>query len=233
LEAEERKQIPKLHKIWVDIGVGRREEALKKVSIGDAMVVDQGPERMGKNLFCARGLDDKGGCYAVLETVRRLSKEKTLKARVTAVATVQEEIGTRGAVASTYAVSPDVGVAVDLTHATDFPDGEANRYGEYKLGGGPVLTRGPNINPKVFERLKRCAEREKIAYQVEADPGPTGTDARAIQLSRAGVATGLISIPARYLHTPNEMVHLGDIENTIRLLMAFARSLVPSDDFRW
>ncbi len=234
LDAEERKQLPKLHKIWIDIGARNKEEALEKISIGDGIVYDQEPMEMGNNLFCARALDDKSGCYVVFEVLKRLAKEKkNLEACVTSVATVQEEIGTRGAIPSSYSVKPDVGIAVDVGHATDFPDGEQSRFGEFKLGAGPILSRGANINPKVFERLKQCAEKEAIPYQVEAAPGATGTDARAIQLTREGVAAGLVSIPLRYMHTPNELAHLEDIENTVKLLLAFSRSLKASDSFVW
>ena len=134
---------------------------------------------------------------------------------------------------ATYGVHPDVGIAVDVAHATDFPDGDANKLGEFKLGAGPVIARGPNICPKVFEHLKACAERLKMPYQVEAEAGPTGTDARVIQLSREGVAAGLVSIPLRYMHTPHEMVVLSDVEATVRLLAEFIRSLKPSDTFKW
>lgn len=232
LDAEERKKMPKLHSIWIDIGANSKEEALKKVAIGDPIVYEQEPFYLENRTFCARGLDDRAGCYAILEVLRRLSKEK-LEACVTSVATTQEEIGTRGAIPSSYSVRPDVGIAVDVGHATDFPDGESNRLGEFKLGAGPILSRGPNIHPMVFERLKACAERLKISYQVEAAAGPTGTDARVIQMTRSGVATGLVSIPLRYMHTPNEMAHLTDIENVVQLLVEFARTLTASDRFEW
>ena len=232
LTAEERKQIPKLHSLWIDIGASSKEEALKKVSIGDVAVYDNEPFYIDNGFLCARGIDDRGGAYVVHEVLRRLSKE-TMTASLTAVATTQEEIGTRGAVTATYGVHPDVGIAVDVGHATDFPDGDSNKLGDYKLGAGPIITRGPNICPVVFSKLKACAERLKIPYQVEAESGPTGTDARVIQLSREGVAAGLVSIPLRYMHTPHEVACLDDIEWTIQLLAEFVRSLKADDKFEW
>jgi endoglucanase len=233
LDAEERKKLPKLQAIWIDIGAKSREEALKKIAIGDPIVYEQEPFYVLNGCMCGRGIDDRGGTYVVQEVLRRLAKDRHLEASLTSVSTTQEEIGIRGAMPVTYAIHPDVGIAVDVGHATDFPDGDSNRLGDFKLGAGPILARGPNISPIVFVRLKECAERLKIPYQVEAESGPTGTDARVIQMSRNGVATGLVSIPLRYMHTPNEMVRLDDIEWTIQLLVEFTRSLKASDKFEW
>ena len=230
LTAEERKQMPKLQSIWIDIGARSKEEAMKRVSVGDAVVYDNEPFYMDNGCLCARGIDDRGGTYVVQEVLRRLSKEK-MAASLTAVSTTQEEIGTRGAIPAAYEVHPDIGIAVDVGHATDFPDGDSNKLGEFKLGAGPIIARGPNISPRVFEALKACAERLKIPYQVEAESGPTGTDARVIQMSREGVATGLVSIPLRYMHTPHELACLDDIEWVIQLLVEFTRSLKKNDKF--
>lgn len=232
LTAEERKQLPKLESMWIDIGAQTREEALERVSIGDTVVYDNEPFYVGDGLLSARGIDDRGGTYVVQEVLRRLAKKK-LAASLTSVSTTQEEIGTRGAMTAAYEVHPDVGIAVDVGHATDFPDGDSNKLGEFKLGSGPILARGPNICPKVFDLLKSCAERLKIPYQVEAESGPTGTDARVIQMSREGVATGLVSIPLRYMHTPHELVCLDDIEWCVQLLAEFVQSLKPNETFEW
>lgn len=233
LDADERKKLPKLENIWIDIGAKSKEEALKKVAIGDPVVYDQEPFYLENGCMCARGIDDRSGTYVVQEVLRRLAKDKNLQASLTSVSTTQEEIGTRGAIPASYSVHPTIGIAVDVGHATDFPDGDSNRLGEFKLGAGPILARGPNINPLIFKRLQECAESLKMPYQVEAESGPTGTDARVIQMSREGVATGLVSIPLRYMHTPNEMVCLDDIENVIQLLVAFVRSLKKEDNFEW
>lgn len=234
MDAKERKEVPETHQIWVDIGAKSRAEAEALVSVGDAAVFDCGMEPLGAGRYAARAFDDKAGCYCVFEALRRI-KEKGGNPgfKVTAVATSQEEIGTRGAWTASYSVNPQVGIAVDVEHATDFPSCDTRRHGLVKLGEGPVISRGPNINPVVFEKLAACAEREGIPYQVNAEPRPTGTDARILQMTRRGVATGLLGIPLRYMHTPAETADLSDVENCVRLLEAFALSLKPEDDFTY
>ncbi len=232
MSAEDRKKVPETHEIWIDIGVKSKAEAEKVVRIGDPAVYDQSFELIRGSVGVARAFDDKAGAYAVLEAVRRLTKGK-LAARVTAAATTQEEIGTRGAMTAAFSENPHFAIAVDVGHATDSPDCDLRKYGEFIQGGGPIVCRGPNINPLIFDRIIECAEKNKIPYQVEADPRPTGTDARAIQVAQAGIATGLLSIPLRYMHTPSEMVDLEDIEHTVQLLVAFARSLKKGDRGIW
>lgn len=232
MDAEDRKKVPETHEIWIDIGVSSREEAAKLVRIGDPAVYDQSFELIRGSVGVARAFDDKAGAYAVLEAVRRLTKGK-LAARATAAATTQEEIGTRGAMTAAYSEKPDFAIAVDVGHATDSPDCDHRKYGSFKQGGGPIVCRGPNINPIVYDRIIACAKKNKIPYQLEADSRPTGTDARAIQVAGPGVATGLISIPLRYMHTPSEMVDLNDIEHTVQLLEAFARSLKKGERGTW
>ncbi len=238
MSAEDRKKVPETHQIWIDLGVNSKAEAEALVRIGDAAVYDQGFELLRGSVGVARAFDDKAGAYAVLEAVRRLATQKEkggakLAARVTAAATTQEEIGTRGAMTAAYSENPDFAIAVDVGHATDSPDCDARKYGSFKLGGGPIVCRGPNINPMLFERIIAVAEKAKIPYQVEADPRPTGTDARAIQVAQAGIATGLLSIPLRYMHTPSELVDLEDIEHTVQLLVAVARSLKKGERGIW
>ncbi|MFV0416384.1 MAG: M20/M25/M40 family metallo-hydrolase [Chthoniobacterales bacterium] len=234
MNPDDRKKVPETHEIWIDIGVKSKEEAEALVRIGDTAVYDQSFELVRGSVGVARAFDDKAGAYAVIEAVSRLAEnKKKLAAKVTAAATTQEEIGTRGAMTAAHSVNPQIAIAVDVGHATDSPDCDPRKYGRFTQGGGPIVCRGPNINPFVFERIVECAEGEKIPYQIEADPRPTGTDARAIQIARSGVATGLLSIPLRYMHTPSEMVDLQDIENTVRLLVAFARSLKKGDNGIW
>jgi endoglucanase len=236
MSAEDRKKVPDTHQIWIDLGVSSKAEAEALVRIGDAAVYDQGFELLRGSVGVARAFDDKAGAYAVLEAVRRLATEKgktKLAARVTAAATTQEEIGTRGAITAAYSENPDFAIAVDVGHATDSPDCDARKYGSFKMGGGPIICRGPNINPVIFERIVSVAEKAKIPYQIEADSRPTGTDARAIQVAQAGIATGLLSIPLRYMHTPSEMVDLEDIEHTVQLLVAVARSLKKGERGIW
>lgn len=219
LEDEERKKVVKFKELWVDIGASSREEAEKRVSVGDPAVLAYGPEKLTDELLVARGIDDRVGAYVVLEALRLL-KELGPKCAAFSVATVQEEIGLRGAKTSAFGLEPQIGIAVDVTFTADTPgtEGEKKRLNDLKLGKGPVISRGPNINPKLFELLVDTAEREGIPYQVEPAPRGTGTDANAIQLTRAGVATALVSIPNRYMHSPCEIVAFSDLENAAKLL---------------
>lgn len=231
MTAEDRKKVPELHELWIDIGAGSEAVARRRVSIGDAVVYDHAFEVLeGTPLIVGRAMDNKVGCYVVNETLLRVAARRAkLSATVVAVSTSQEEIGTRGATTSAFAVDPDFAIAVDVGHATDHPDCDARKFGKFRLGGGPIISRGPNINPVVYKRLIALAEKEKIPYQIKSEPRPTGTDARAIQMARGGIATGLIAVPLRYMHTPNEMISLEDLEACVQLLTAFALSLKKGD----
>jgi endoglucanase len=234
MDEEDRKKVPKKHEIWIDIGAKSKEAALARVDIGDVATYDHEFELIAGSIGTARAFDNKVGAYIVGEALVRLAKTKArLAAKVVAVATTQEEIGVRGATTSGFAVDPHVALVVDVGHATDHPDCDNRKFGETKLGAGPILCRGPNINPKVFDRLLACARDGKIPHQIEADPRPTGTDARAIQTARGGVACGLVSVPLRYMHTPSEVVDLQDVENCVRLFVAFAKSLRKAESFDW
>tara|TARA_B100001248_G_scaffold262537_1_gene259251 strand:- start:20521 stop:21597 length:1077 start_codon:yes stop_codon:yes gene_type:complete len=225
MDAEDRKKTPKLHEMWIDIGAKSDKEALKLVSIGDPIVYDHGFELIRGSIGAARAFDDKAGCYVVSETLRRLSKlKKKLAACLVSVATAQEEVGVRGATTSSFSVNPHIAIAVDVGHATDHPNCDPKRFGKFEMSKGPIISRGPNTNPMVFKKLTDCAKKLKIPYQIEADARPTGTDARVMQMARQGVATGLISIPLRYMHTPSEMVDLADVENAVKLLVGFVQS---------
>ena len=234
MDDEDRKKVPKKHEIWIDIAAGSKKETLERVSIGDVATYDHELELIHGSIGAARAFDNKVGAYIVGETLIRLSRDtKKLAAKVVSVATSQEEIGTRGATTATFAVDPHIAIAVDVGHATDHPDCDNRKFGETKLSGGPIICRGANINPKVFERLIKAAKKLKIPYQLEADPRPTGTDARAIQVGRGGVATGLISVPLRYMHTPSEVVDLEDVERCVQLLVEFAKGLEKGDYAHW
>ncbi len=232
LEPEERKKLVKLDQLFIDIGAKDRKEAEKLVSIGDPAVPAVEFEVLNKDIVVGRGFDDKAGAWVVSEVLRILSKKK-LNACVHAVATVQEEIGLRGARTSAFGIAPDVGIATDVTFATDYPTEEsgATKLGDIRIGKGPVISRGPNINPKVFDLLVDVAKKEKIPYQIEAAPRATGTDANAIQITRAGVATGLISIPNRYMHSPVELISLNDLENVAKLMAGFVLRLDKKTNF--
>ena len=232
MDEDDRKKVPKKHEIWIDVGVRSKDEALARVSIGDVATYDHEFEMFSGSIGTARAFDNKVGAYIVGETLIRLAREK-LAAKVVSVATAQEEIGVRGATTSAYLADPHIAIAVDVGHATDHPDCDNRKFGETKLGGGPILCRGANINPKVYDRLLQAAKKTGIPYQIEADPRPTGTDARAIQMGRGGVATGLVSIPLRYMHTPSEVVDLEDVERCVQLLVEFAKGLEKGDYAHW
>lgn len=234
LTPEERKKIPEKQNLWIDIGAKDKEDALKRVSVGDVGVYDQAFSWLSGTVGIARAFDNKSGCYTVCEALRRLAHEKAeLRASVVSVATTQEEIGCRGARAVAGGVEADFAIAVDVGHATDHPECDNRRFGEFKLGGGPILTRGPNVSPPFFKRLVDLAKAESIPYQVEAASRPTATDGRELQMAPGGTPTAVVSIPLRYMHTPSEVVDLEDVENTVRLLVAFAKSLRPGDSTVW
>ena len=232
MEEEERKSAgsPKLHGLWLDIGARSKKEVAKIIDIGDPITFAVGFEKLKNDFVVSRGFDDKMGAWIVAEALRLIARKK-LQAAVYAVSTVQEEIGMRGARTSAYGISPDVGIAVDVTHATDYPDSNPKRTGDIKLGSGPAISRGPNINHVVFDRLVAAAKTDKIPYQVEAAPGATGTDANMIQVTKEGVAAGLVSVPNRYMHTPIEVISLADLENTAKLLAGFTAKLNGSVNF--
>ena len=161
----------------------------------------------------------------------RLLAEKSINAAVIGVSTVQEELGLRGGRTSAYGVDPQIGIATDVGHATDYPTGDKKKVGDIRLGRGPKITRGANINPVVFDMLVETAKEIEVPYQVVAAPGGTGTDANVIQLNRAGVATGLISVPLRYMHTPNEIMNLDDIENAAKLMAGFCERVTNEIDW--
>ncbi len=231
LNEEERKQVPKLKDLWLDIGAANKEEAAKTVRIGDAITVELGFHTALNNFAVSPAMDDKAGCWVVIEALRRACESGKLKCGLYSVSTVQEETGLRGAKTSAFGIDPQVGVAVDVTHATDCPTIEKKEEGDVRLGKGPVIYRGPNMNHRVVERLIQAADENKIAYQLAACGKPTGTDANMIQVNRAGVATGLISIPNRYMHSPVEMISLDDLDHAADLLARFVEQLDTVAEF--
>ncbi len=230
LTDEERKQMPKLKDLWLDIGARDKAEAASLVRVGDPVTLQLGMTEMRNALASSPAMDDKTGLWVAIEGLRR-AKQSPLHCALFAVSTVQEEIGLRGATTSTYGVNPHVGIAIDVTHATDCPTIEKKQEGEIALGKGPVIYRGPNMNPVVVERLITAAESAEIPYQIAATGRATPTDANTIQTSRGGVATGLVSIPNRYMHSPVEMISLDDIDRAADLLAGFATRLRGDDKF--
>jgi endoglucanase len=231
LDQDERKQVVKQKELWLDIGAKDKEEAAKAVAIGDPVTLELGYQEMRNNLANSPGMDNKTGLWVAVEAMRRAAREGGLKVALFAVSTVQEEIGLRGAITSTYGVNPHVGVAIDVTHATDCPTIDKTQEGDIKIGGGPVIYRGPNMNPVVVDRLRGAAKTDEIAVQWGASGRGTGTDANAIQLARGGVATGLISIPNRYMHSAVELISLDDIDRAADLLSRFALDIEGDADF--
>jgi endoglucanase len=219
-----------LHKLWIDIGAKDKAAAQKLVRIADPISFELGLLALQGELIAGPGMDDKVGVFAVMEALRLLSKRHP-KAAVFAVSTVQEELGLRGARTAAYAVDPQVGIAVDVTFATDYPGIDKGQVGDIRLGKGPVIARGPNINPKVHDLLVGAADKKKIAWQPEAIARATGTDANAMQISREGVAAGLVSVPNRYMHTAIEMISLDDLENTSIVLAEAVASMGPKTSF--
>jgi endoglucanase len=230
LTNEERNKVPQFQDVWLDAGFKDRKEAEAVVTAGDAVTFALGYRDLRNGLAVSPAMDDKVGLWVVMEALRLL-KGRPLQAAVYCVSTVQEEIGLRGATTSTYGIHPTVGIAVDVCHATDTPGNDKKQIGDVKLGAGPVLFRGPNINPRVFERLHEAAKGHEIPVQVKGAPRGTGTDANAMQLSRDGVAAALVGIPNRYMHSPVEVVHLDDLERAARLLAEFCLGVTPHLDW--
>ena len=230
LKAEERSKAAKLSDLWIDFGAKDKKDAEKKVSVGDPITFSPGMEMLSKDLVTTKATDNKAGVFIVGTILKELADEE-INANLYSVASVQEEVGLRGATTSAFGINPDVGIAIDVTHATDYPGMNKGLLGDIALGKGPVISVGANINPKVFELLKKAGDNTKLDYQIEAAPRGTGTDANVIQTTRSGVAAGLISIPNRYMHTPNEIISLKDLESSVKLLKEFIRLIDDNTDF--
>ncbi len=230
LTNDERNKVPQFTDLWIDIGAKDRKDAEEVVTAGDPVTIALGYRELRNNLVTAPGLDDKVGVWTVMETLRLLHG-KPLQAAVYCVSTVQEEIGLRGATTSTYGIHPTVGIAVDVCHSSDTPGNDKTQLGDTRLGNGPVVFRGPNINPHVFQRLEDTAKAREIDIQVRGAPRATGTDANVMQLSRDGVASGLIGIPNRYMHSPVEVVCLEDLDRAARLLADFCLGVTAQVDW--
>jgi putative aminopeptidase FrvX len=231
MESEERKKVSEIKNLWIDIGAKDGDEAKERVRVGDVGVIDQELLELPNERIASRSLDNRMGAFVVLEALRLLSEEDSFNAEVVAVASVQEEIGLYGARGAAFGLDPDAAIAVDVTHATDTPGVSKNEHGDHALGSGPVITRATNLSPIITDGLIAAAEEEGIAYTLEADSRFTSTDADAIQFTRAGIATGLVSIPNRYMHSPNEIVALEDLENCARLIAAYVKGLRKDTNF--
>lgn len=230
LTPEERKQVPEVKDLWIDIGAANKDDALSLVAIGDCVTFELGMRELRNQLAAAPGMDNKVGTWVVMNALR-LVAENHPEAAVFAVSTVQEEIGLRGAITSCFSIDPQLGIAVDVTHATDCPTLDKKQHGDIKLGLGPVVYRGPNVNPVVHSQLKALAGDKSIPIQIGSLSKPAGNDANVMQISRGGQATGIVAIPNRYMHSPVEVISLTDLENAAKLIAEFCLSLNSDSDF--
>lgn len=232
MDAKDRETVVKLEAQYIDIGARDKKEAQKLVRVGDCVTFDSSFIRLQGDMVASRGFDDKAGAFVVAEVLRLVSQEKKkMPLDLYGVSSVQEEIGLRGGTTSSYTVNPDIGICVEVDFATDQPDVERKHNGEVALGKGPILTRGANINHGLFELLYTTAQEDKIAVQLTANPRATGTDANVMQISRGGVATALVKLPLRYMHTPVEVVSLNDLEQAAKLIVAALKRMGDKNEF--
>ncbi|HQO09263.1 MAG TPA: M20/M25/M40 family metallo-hydrolase [Clostridiales bacterium] len=217
--------------LYIDCGFKDRKEALKKVRTGDFAVYYTEPMELFNGKISSKGLDDKTGCFIVAEVIKKLSGKK-FNAGVYSVSTTSEEIGLQGAYFAAAGIEPSMAIVCDVTFATDYPGVNTSKYGEYKIGGGPVLAKGSPINKKINSLLFKAAEEIKCDVQIELTPKITGTDADRIRFTNRGVPVALVSLPLRYMHSPVETASYSDIEKTIDLICRFILSLTGKENFK-
>lgn len=221
MEPKDRETVVKLDSQYIDIGAADRKEAEELVRVGDPITFAASLDRLQGDRVTSRGFDDKAGSFVVAEVLRRIAAAAAKPGvDLFGVSSVQEEVGLRGGTTSTYSVNPDIGICVEVDFATDQPDVERKHNGDVALGKGPILPRGANVNPALFDLLADTAAAENIPVQFTGIPRATGTDANVMQISRGGVATALVKIPLRYMHTPVEVLALADLENAVKLIVA-------------
>src|ERR1043166_1719961 len=224
---------PRIHDLFIDVGVSKRKEAEKLVQIGDPITLTDEFDLLRDDLAVARAFDNRIGTFAVAEALRWLTEAKgKLRAEVCAVSNVQEEVGLLGARQIAYSLKPDVALVVDVTHATDYPTVSKPQHGDVKIGQGPAITHGGCNHPEVVARIEAVAKAQKIPLQHEAMSSTSGTDTDAIFWTRGGIASALISLPNRYMHSPVEVVSLKDLEMIPELLAGFAASLKKGEEFK-
>jgi endoglucanase len=232
LRDEDRKQVPKLSDLHIDIGAAGGDEARSLVRIGDVAVIAAEPVELPNDRVVSRSLDNRVGCFVALEAARLVAESGDAAGDVYAVAAAQEEITFGGSRTTAYSLRPDVAIAVDVTFETTPPGHDEKELGRHRFGSGPVLTRGSTLDPRVYELLHETAEAEGIPFTVSASARATGTDADALHIARGGIPTGIVSVPLRYMHSPVELVQLDDVANAAKLIAAFARRLTADLDFR-
>jgi endoglucanase len=231
LKPEDRDRVTRVSDLWIDIGAENRDAALKRVQIGDPAVIDAAPVALTDDLWASRSMDNRVGAYVALEAARKLAVDRPAL-DVFAVAATQEEISFAGAIAVAHHLKPTLAIAIDVTHATDYPGADKKSDSDVKVSGGPVLTRGSSVNPRVFTGLRDTAAKLKMDVAVQAGARSTGTDADAMYRAGALVATGLVSIPNRYMHSPSEVVSLKDLDAASTLIAAYVRTVTAETDFR-
>jgi putative aminopeptidase FrvX len=231
LKDEDRKKAPELKDLFIDVGARTGEEARGLVRIGDVAVIDAGPVELRGDLVVARALDNRVGCYIAAQAARLVAADGGSPGDVLALAVVQEETTFAGSLTSAFGHRPDVAIAVDVTHATDQPGIELGQVTKHTVGSGPVLARGTSLHPRVFELLYEAGKNSGIPFTVESIGRSTGTDADAIHRTRTGIPTGVVSVPSRYMHSPVELVSLGDLDAAARLIAQFAKLLAPGTSF--
>jgi putative aminopeptidase FrvX len=225
LRDEDRKKVPEIRDLHIDIGARDGEQARERVRIGDVAVIDADPLELPNGRLTSRALDNRLGSFVALEAARLVAEAGGAQWELAAVAAAQEEITFGGSRTSAFALEPDAAIVVDVTHATDAPGIDVKEAGKHELGSGAVISRGSTLNEALFDLLRETAEAEKIPFTVEASARATGTDADAVHLSRGGIPTGLVSIPIRYMHSPVELVQLDDVQACARLIAAAALRL--------
>jgi len=221
MEAGDREKAAKIKDLWIDIGAADKKEAQEVIEIGSIGVIDQ-PLRylMGRRVV-SRAIDNRIGAFIALEALR-WAQELSGGAEVVAVATAQEEIGAWGARTASFNLKPDTALVVDVTHCSKQPGVDPKEHGEVALGKGPSLAVGPYAHPGVLRRLRELAAEHGIAYELEAHGQSSGTDADEIAIVREGVPAAVVGVPNRYMHSPSEMIDLGDVEQTVELLARYA-----------
>ena len=230
LEEAERKQVVKIKDLWIDIGATSKEEAESSVSIGDSVTLQLGFQELKNNLANGPAMDNRTGVWVVIEALRRAA-EMGVTCGVFAVSTVQEEIGLRGAKTAAFGIDPHIGIAVDVTHATDCPTVDQRQLGIIRVGSGPVVVRGPNINPEVSNRLQKISVANDLPIQLSALGRAAPNDSNAMQVNRSGVAAGIVAVPNRYMHSAVETISLDDVNDAAQLLALFAKTVVSSEEF--
>lgn len=230
LDEAERKQVVKTKELWIDIGAADREEAASCVAIGDSVTLQMGIQDLKNNLVNGPAIDNRVGVWVVMEALRRAA-DRGINCGLYAVSTVQEEIGLRGARTAAYGIDPQIGIAVDVTHATDCPTIDPRQLGDIRVGAGPVIVRGPNINPEVSRRLRALAGEHELPTQLSALGRAAPNDSNAIQVNRQGVAAGIVAIPNRYMHSAVETVSLDDLDHAAQLLALFAHVTADAESF--